>query len=155
MRLQLKDLYNAENQLLKALPKMAQAISSPDLKKAFLNHLQETENHVERLEAVCKSLGVKPRRHRSLAMTGLIAEEEEVLKEEMDPDVRDAALICVAQRIEHYEIAGYGCVRTFAERLEFQKEARILEQNLSEEVATDELLTQIAMGQVNAAAIGD
>ena len=114
---ELKDLYSAENQLLKALPKMAKAASSPVLRTAFEDHLEETRGQVERLESIFKKLDANPKGKKCKAMEGLIEEGNEVMTEEAEPAVRDAALIAAAQRVEHYEMAGYGCVRTYARLL--------------------------------------
>src|SRR6188472_2018838 len=112
---EIKDLYSAEKQLTKALPKMAKAATNEDLQQAFENHLQETEEHITRLEEIMGQFDIPTRGPKCKAMEGLIEEGKEVLEEDMEDDVRDAALICAAQRVEHYEIAGYGCARTFAE----------------------------------------
>src|SRR5689334_25432751 len=114
---ELKDLYNAENQLVKALPKMAKAATSIALKQGFEKHLKETKVHVERLETIFDDLGESPKGKKCKAMEGLVEEGAEVIDEDADDDVRDAALIAAAQRVEHYEIAGYGCVRTYAQLL--------------------------------------
>ena len=151
---ELKDLHSAEKQLTKALPKMAKAASSDELRQAFESHLQETEEHVNRLEEIMGEFDIPTRGPKCKAMEGLIEEGKEVLEEEMDDDVRDAALICAAQRVEHYEIAGYGCARTFAELLGHANAQEILQRTLDEEKATDEKLTQIAMQHVNAEAVG-
>ena len=151
---ELKDLHSAEKQLTKALPKMAKAASSDDLRAAFESHLQETEEHVNRLEEIMGEFDIPTRGPKCKAMEGLIEEGKEALEEEMDDDVRDAALICAAQRVEHYEIAGYGCARTFAELLGHANAQQILQRTLDEEKATDEKLTQIAMQHVNAEAVG-
>lgn len=148
---QLRDLYDAEKQLTKALPKMAGAAHSPALKAAFQQHLRETENQVTRLERVFQSTGQSAEAETCEAMQGLIAEGEEVVKATGDPDVKDAALIAAAQRVEHYEIAGYGCARTFAQRLGNQEAARLLQQTLDEEGATDKKLTQLAEQGINPA----
>lgn len=141
---ELKDLYSAENQLLKAIPKMAKAASSKSLKSGFERHLKQTEGHVKRLEQVFKKLGVSPNGKKCKAMEGLIAEGDEVISENAEPEVRDAALIAAAQRVEHYEMAGYGCVRTYAELLGDKQAATILQKTLNEEGATDEKLTALA-----------
>jgi ferritin-like metal-binding protein YciE len=151
---EIKDLHSAEKQLTKALPKMAKAASSEDLQRAFENHLQETEEHIMRLEKIMGQFDIPTRTPRCKAMEGLIEEGKEILEDDMDDDVRDAALISAAQRVEHYEIAGYGCARTFAELLGHSEAQGILQQTLDEEKATDEKLTQIAMQHVNAEAIG-
>ncbi|HVU11727.1 MAG TPA: ferritin-like domain-containing protein [Phototrophicaceae bacterium] len=146
---QLEDLYDAENQLTRALPKMAQAASSPDLKNAFNTHLTETKGHVQRLEQVFRTLGKKAERKTCKAMQGLIAEGDETIQENGDPEVKDAALIAAAQRVEHYEMAGYGSVRTFAQTLGLTDVANTLQQTLNEEGNADKKLTQIAEGHVN------
>ncbi|MBI1346641.1 DUF892 family protein [bacterium] len=151
--LQLKDLFSAETQLVKALPKMAKASHCPELRMAFESHLEETKQQVERLEQVSDLLSAKLRGHKCLAMEGLIKEGEETLHEDMNPEVRDAALICAAQRVEHYEMAGYGCARTFAELLGFTEVEELLTETLEEEGAADQKLTQIAMHGINTAAI--
>lgn len=154
---ELKDLYSAENQLLKALPKMAKKASSELLKDAFTSHLKETEGHVKRLDAVAKTLGItKLGGKKCHAMEGLIEEGKEVLEEDGDDAVLDAALIGAAQRVEHYEMAGYGTARAMAEALGEEKAASLLQQTLDEEAAADEKLTGIAVGGVleQAAAAG-
>jgi len=149
---ELKDLYSAENQLLKALPKMAKAASSEELSQAFEDHLEETEGQVERLEKIFKELGVSPKGKKCKAMEGLIEEGKEILEEDAEPSVRDAALIAAAQRVEQYELAGYGCVRTFARALGFEKAADLLLEPLDEEGAADHKLPDIAESVVNAEA---
>ena len=151
---ELKDLYNAEHQLLKALPKMAKAATATDLKRAFESHLKETKGQVERLEQVFASLEVSPRGKKCKAMEGLVEEGAELMKEDADPDVMDAGLIAAAQRVEHYEMAGYGCVRTYAQLLGETKAATLLQKTLDEEGAADKKLTQIAK-QINVDAEGD
>ncbi|NJN15501.1 MAG: ferritin-like domain-containing protein [Oscillochloris sp.] len=146
---QLQDLYSAETQLTKALPKMEQAASHPDLKEAFRRHTQQTEQHVQRLEQVFKMLGEKPGGHTCKAMEGLIKEGDEMRKTKGDPAAIDAGLIAAAQRVEHYEIAGYGCVRTYANQLGESQGASLLQQTLEEEGTTDKLLTQIAERVIN------
>jgi ferritin-like metal-binding protein YciE len=146
---QLRDLYNAENQLIKALPKMAKAASSDELKQAFEGHLEETRGHVERLEKVFELLGQKAKGKTCEAMKGLVKEGGEMIGEDAEDAVKDAGLICAAQRVEHYEIAGYGCVRTFARQLGHEEAARLLEETLNEEKGADEKLTAIAEGIVN------
>jgi len=146
---QLEDLYDAEQRLVKALPKMATAAHSSELKSAFQQHLHETETHVSRLEQVFKSLGKSARAKTCEAMKGLITEGDEVISASGNPDVKDAALIAAAQRVEHYEMAGYGSVRTFAQRLGKQNVAQILQQTLDEEGATDKKLTSLAERSVN------
>lgn len=142
---ELQDLHDAENQLLKALPLMAQAAKSPQLKKAFEMHLRETQEQIRRLEQVFKSLDESPQGKTCKGMQGLIAEAKEELGEDADPAVMDAALIVAAQKVEHYEIAGYGSVCTFARVLEYHDAARLLKQTIAEEEATDKKLTELAM----------
>ncbi|MGH7192112.1 MAG: ferritin-like domain-containing protein, partial [Candidatus Saccharimonadales bacterium] len=124
---ELKDLYSAEKQLLKALPKMAKAASSSKLRKGFEDHLRQTEGHVERLENIFEQLGVKPRGPKCEAMEGLIAEGKRMMNEDAEPAVMDAALIASAQRVEHYEMAGYGTVRSFARMLGHDQAERLLQ----------------------------
>lgn len=124
---ELKDLYSAEKQLVKALPKMAKAANDPELQQAFRTHLKETTQHVERLEQICRELGVSPRGKKCVGMEGLIEEGSELIKEDPDPDVLDAGLISAAQHVEHYEMAGYGTVRTYARTLGFESQAEILQ----------------------------
>lgn len=150
---ELKDLYSAEKQLVKALPKMAKAASSPKLRKGFEDHLRQTEDHVERLENIFEQLGVKPRGPKCEAMEGLIEEGKRVMKEDAEPAVMDAALIAAAQRVEHYEIAGYGTVRTFARMLGNNDAERLLQRTLEEESQTNEKLTKLAESEINAAAL--
>ena len=141
---ELKDLYSAETQLLKAIPKMAKAATSKALKAGFEKHLKQTEGHVERLEKVGKDLGVSLKGKKCKAMEGLVEEGAEVIEEDAEPEVKDAALIAAAQRVEHYEIAGYGCVRTYATLLGNAKAAKLLQQTLDEEGDTDKALTKLA-----------
>jgi ferritin-like metal-binding protein YciE len=141
---ELKDLYSAETQLLKAIPKMAKAATSKLLKAGFEKHLKQTEGHVERLEQVCEELDASPKGKKCKAMEGLIEEGSEVIEEDAEPEVKDAALIAAAQRVEHYEIAGYGCVRTYAQLLGHTKAAKLLQQTLDEEGDTDKALTKLA-----------
>jgi ferritin-like metal-binding protein YciE len=146
---ELKDLYNAENQLVKALPKMAKKASAPELKRAFQNHLEQTKVHVERLEKIFKGLGEKPSGKTCKAMKGLVEEGKEIIEEDGDDSVLDAALIGAAQKVEHYEIASYGTARTFASLLGEADAVTILQQTLDEEAATDKKLTALAEGLVN------
>ncbi len=141
---EIKDLYDAEHQLTKALPKMAKAATAPNLKSAFEAHLKQTEGHIKRLEQVFDGLGKKPTRKTCVAMKGLVEEGSEVIEEEMDPEVKDVALIGAAQRVEHYEIAGYGTVRTFAHLLGHQDLEALLQETLEEEATADEKLTGLA-----------
>jgi ferritin-like metal-binding protein YciE len=149
---ELRDLYNAETQLLDALPKMAEAASSNELKSAFNHHLEETRQHVYRLERIFQQIGEKSSGETCDAMKGLIKEGETLVKAEGDPDVRDAGIVGAAQRVEHYEIAGYGTVRSLARRLGESQMAEILQQTLNEEAEADKKLTSIAESQVNVAA---
>lgn len=143
--LELRDLYSAEKQLVAALPKMARAASSMELKEAFEKHLGQTEEHVSRLEQVFEALGLSARAKKCEAMAGLIDEGSQFIKDkESDQAVRDAALIGAAQKVEHYEIASYGTVRTWAQLLGEKSAAKLLQQTLDEEAATDETLTGIA-----------
>lgn len=146
---QIKDLYNAESQLVRALPKMAKAASTPELKKAFEQHFEVTRKQKERLEKVCKDAGIKPTGKKCLAMEGLIKEGQEVIGEKGDGAPKDAALIAAAQKIEHYEISGYGSARTFARQLGLIQAAKLLDQTLQEESRTDSELTVIAERNVN------
>jgi ferritin-like metal-binding protein YciE len=141
---ELKDLYSAETQLLKALPKMAKAASSKELRRGFEKHLKQTEGHVERIKKVCAELDVTPTGKTCKAMQGLIKEGQETIDEDAEPEVKDAALIAAAQRVEHYEIAGYGCVRTYAQLLKQKRAAQLLQQTLDEEGDTDKTLTKLA-----------
>jgi ferritin-like metal-binding protein YciE len=146
---QLRDLYNAENQLIKALPKMAKAASNEQLSQSFLDHLEETKGHAERLKDIFKRLGEKPTGKVCKAMEGLIEEGKEAMEEDADPEVMDASLIAAAQRVEHYEIAGYGTVRSFARLLGEKEAAKALQQTLDEEGACDKKLTKLAESTVN------
>ena len=138
---QLKDLYSAETQLINALPKMAAAAHAPSLKKGFQTHLVETKEHARRLERILKSLGEKPTGKTCKAMEGLVKEGNEMISENAAPAVKDAGLIAAAQRVEHYEIAGYGCVRTYATLIGLKDAAKVLQTTLNEEAATDKKLT--------------
>jgi ferritin-like metal-binding protein YciE len=150
---ELKDLWSAEKQLIKALPKMAKAASNPELSKAFLTHLRQTEQQVQRLEQIFEELGESPRGKKCVGMEGLIEEGEELVKEDPEPEVLDAGLIMKAQHVEHYEIAGYGTVRTYARLLGNENQAQLLQQTLDEEGETDKLLTQLAEGSINVEAV--
>jgi ferritin-like metal-binding protein YciE len=145
---ELKDLYNAENQLVKALPKMAKAATSEDLRAGFENHLKQTKEHVARLETIFQALGESPKGKKCKGMEGLVTEGSEMIEEGLDPEELDAGLISAAQRVEHYEIAGYGCVRTYAELLGEGEAVTLLEQTLGEEKETDEKLTELSQ-QIN------
>lgn len=146
---EIRDLYSAEKQLLKALPKMAKAASSEKLRAGFEEHLEATQGHVERLERIFAELEVSSRGPKCAAMEGLIEEGSDVIKEKMEPAIKDAALIAAAQKVEHYEIAGYGTVRTFAKLLGLRNAEKLLQKTLNEEAATDEKLTQLAESEIN------
>jgi len=141
---QLRDLYSAETQLTKALPEMAEAANEPVLKQGFETHLEETRGHVQRLEQIFQELGEKPTGKTCRAMEGLIKEGKETINEDATPEVKDAALIAAAQRVEHYEIAGYGVVRTYANLMGHGTAAGLLQSTLDEEAATDQKLTSVA-----------
>jgi ferritin-like metal-binding protein YciE len=143
---ELHDLHSAETQLVEALPKMAQAASHDELREAFEHHLQETRDHVNRLEDIYGELGISPSTEKCEAMEGLIAEGEELIKAEGDPTVKDAALIGAAQRVEHYEIAAYGTARELAKELGHEHAEELLDQTLDEESNADKLLNKIATG---------
>ena len=145
---ELKDLYSAENQLVKAIPEMAKASSSEDLRDGFMEHLGQTKEHVARLEKIFKALGENPKGKKCKGMEGLIREGAELIKEDPAPEELDAGLISAAQRVEHYEIAGYGCVSTYAKILGEDQALSLLRQTLEEEKETDEKLTQLA-GNIN------
>ena len=153
----LKDLYSAETQLLKALPKVAKGADNEQLKSALTMHLKETEGHVQRLEQIFKQLGEKPTGKKCKGMEGLIEENKEMLEEDAEPDVMDAGLIVGCQKVEHYEIAGYGSAVTFAKLLGNDQAARLLAQTLDEEERADKKLSEIAESSINveAAAGGD
>jgi len=150
---ELRDLYDAEKQLTKALPKMAKASQSEELRAAFQEHLTQTQGHVQRLEQVFESFGEKARGKKCVAMAGLVEEGNEVAKDTDESPVRDAGLIAAAQKVEHYEIASYGSARTHAELLGNDDAAQLLEQTLDEEKETDEKLTELAQS-INAEAEG-
>jgi ferritin-like metal-binding protein YciE len=153
---ELKDVYHAEKQLVQALPKLARAAGNAELRQAFTSHLEETEGHVQRLEQIFRDLGETPKGKRCKGMAGLVDEGREIMDQEGDGSVIDAALIASAQRVEHYEIAAYGCLRTYAQLLGNDAAATLLAQTLSEEEAADEKLSRIAESRVNtdAAAAG-
>lgn len=148
---ELRDIYDAETQLVKALPQLAEAAVLPELKNAFVQHLEETEHHIERLNHIFEELDEIPVGNPSKTMTGLIAEARDLLKEEKkaDPGVLEAALIGAAQKIEHFEIAAYGCARTYAQILGLHSTAEILQSTLDEEGRTNKLLNEIALQSVN------
>jgi ferritin-like metal-binding protein YciE len=141
---ELKDLYSAENQLVKALPKMAKAASSEDLRSGFEEHLEQTKEHVARLEKILKALGESPKGKHCNGMEGLIKEGSELIEEDPGPEELDAGLISAAQRVEHYEMAGYGCVSTYAKLLGDDHAASLLKQTLEEERETDKKLSQLS-----------
>jgi len=145
---ELKDLYSAEKQLVKALQKMAKAAKDKELQQAFRNHLKETEQHVARIEQICQALGVSPRGKKCVGMEGLIEEGNEMINE-ANPEALDAGLISKAQHVEHYEMAGYGTVRTYALQLGYDDQAQLLQQTLNEEGKADHLLTELAEAGIN------
>lgn len=146
---ELQDIYHAEGQVLKALPKMAKAASHPDLKSAFEEHRLQTQGQAERLEQVFKLLGVPVKSHKCDGMAGLLEEGKKLMEQDAEPSVRDAALIASAQKVEHYEIASYGCVCTYAEMLGYDQVHELLGQNLDEEETTDQRLTELAESVIN------
>lgn len=152
---ELRDLYSAETQLVKAMPKMAKGASSPELKDAFEQHLEQTKGHVERLEQLFEQLGESPKGKTCQAMKGLIEEGSEILKEEGEESVLDAGIIVAAQKVEHYEIASYGSVRTFANLLGKHEEAKVLQSTLDEEAETNQILNQLAESIVNPEALSE
>jgi ferritin-like metal-binding protein YciE len=147
--LELSDLYSAEKQIVKALPKMIEKTESPELRQALEDHLEETKGHVERLEEVFEMHGESPKRQKCKGMEGVLAEGDEMVGLDAAPAVRDAAIISAGQRVEHYEMAGYGTVRTYAEQLGYGRAAAVLQMTLDEERAADEKLTDIAKLRVN------
>lgn len=150
---ELKDIYSAEKQLTKALPKMVKACTNDELRTAFEEHLEVTESQLERVEKILEQLGVNTRGAKCKAMEGLIEEAKEILEEDMEAEILDAALICAAQRVEHYEIAAYGCARTFAQQLGHDDIAEVLQTILDEEGDADKRLTDIAESRVNVQAM--
>jgi ferritin-like metal-binding protein YciE len=151
---ELKDLYDAEHQIVRALPKLAEAACNPELAAAFEEHLAQTQEHINRLETVFEEIGEPPAREPCAGMKGLMEEGNKVLDEEADPVVKDAAIIAAAQRVEHYEMAVYGTLRTWARILGYEDSARLLEETLDEEEGTDSALTGIAQ-QINPEAAGN
>jgi ferritin-like metal-binding protein YciE len=149
----LKDTYDAEHQITKALPKIAKSVSNPQLKKAFEDHLKQTENHITRLEQVFETIDRKATRKTCKGMKGLLEEGDELLKEDADPEVLDAGLIAAAQKVEHYEMSAYGTARSYAQLLGNTEAANLLQQTLDEEKAADEKLTTIAERAVNVQAM--
>jgi ferritin-like metal-binding protein YciE len=152
---ELKDLYSAEKQIIQALPRMAKKASNPQLRAAFEEHLEVTKKQVERLDQIFERLERSPRGKKCKGMEGLIEEGKEMMQEDMDPEVLDAALISAAQKVEHYEIAGYGTVRTYAQLLGEEEDARLLQLTLDEEGETDKKLTQLAESSVNVEALAE
>ncbi len=152
---ELRDIYDAEKQLIKALPKMAEAAGSEELRTGFEEHLEQTKGHAQRLEQIFSALGEKPTGKKCKGMQGLVSEGSEVIDEDFEEEVKDAALISAAQRVEHYEIAAYGTVRTYATILEEQTAVQLLEKTLEEEKETDQKLTELAEGINAQAAEGD
>jgi ferritin-like metal-binding protein YciE len=150
---QLRDVYSAERQLTKALPKMAKAATSPNLRNAFQTHLEQTKEHVARVERVFEELGEKPGRKTCEAMEGLVEEGSELIEEGAAPEVLDAGLIAAAQRVEHYEIAAYGTLRSYARLLGHKNAAKVFDTTLKEEEKTDQLLTNLADGEINSKAV--
>lgn len=145
----LKDLYSAEKQLVKALPKLVKNAQSPDLQKAFQDHLKQTAGHVERIERIFTELGGTPRGKKCVGMEGLVEEGNELMQEDVEPEVLDAGLIAAAQKVEHYEIASYGTARAWAQRLGYDKAAGLLQETLEEESMANEKLTRIAESHIN------
>lgn len=141
---ELRDLYSAETQIIKSLPKMAEAANSPELKSAFQQHLEQTRQHVNRLDTIFQRFGMEPKGKVCKGMRGLLEEADEFLHEDVDREVMDAGLISMAQRVEHYEIAGYGSVRTYAQELGENWASDLLQQTLDEEGQADKKLTQLA-----------
>ena len=146
---EIKDLYSAENQILKAMPRMIKSASHPQLKRGFTKHEAQTRQQVKRLERICKELDEKPTGKKCVGMEGLIQEAKDLIAEKPEPNVLDAGLISAAQHVEHYEMAGYGTARTWARLLGYDRQADLLQQTLDEEQATDLLLTEIATSQIN------
>jgi ferritin-like metal-binding protein YciE len=146
---ELRDLYSAEKQLVAALPKMARKAKSTQLRQSFTQHLEQTRDHVDRLDRIFRKLGVSSRGPKCQGMEGLIEEGKDLIEDEPEPEVLDAGLIAAAQKVEHYEIAGYGTVRTYAQLLGDDESARLLQQTLDEEGETDKKLTRLAVSSVN------
>lgn len=149
----LRDLYSAETQITKALPKMAKAANSENLKNGFTEHLAQTNGQIDRLKKIFEGLGEKPTGHHCVAMEGLLEEGSELIETVKEPEVLDAGLIGAAQKVEHYEMAGYGTARNFARLLGFEDHAELLQETLDEEGETDQKLTDLADGMINQAAV--
>jgi ferritin-like metal-binding protein YciE len=150
---ELRDLYSAEKQILRAMPKMTKAVTSDTLREALELHADETRGQVERLDSIFKKLNVTPGGHKCEAMAGILSEAEDILSADADPDVLDAAIVAQAQRVEHYEIAGYGCARTYARLLGRDDEVTLLQETLDEEGNTDKKLTDLAERHINERAL--
>jgi len=146
---ELRDIYNAEQQILKALPKMMKAASDRELQRAFSTHEKQTQQQVKRLDRIFRELGETPRGKKCKGMEGLLEEGSDLIKERPDPDVLDAGLIAAAQRVEHYEIAAYGTARAYAQQLGHPEQASLLQETLDEEGQTDKLLTALAESSIN------
>jgi ferritin-like metal-binding protein YciE len=151
---ELRDLLSAEQQIIKALPKMAKAASSDELRNAFEEHLEQTQQHVERLEHVFEHLGLKAKAKKCVAVEGIIIEGKDLMNKDLEPSIMDAGLIGGAQKVEHYEMAGYGTVRTWAQLMGYQEAADLLQQTLNEEKETDRKLTELAEHAINLEAVG-
>ena len=151
---QLADIYDAEKRLVKALPKMAQKASTPELRSAFEDHVQKTRHHVERLEEIFQELGRDATAKKCKAMMGLISEGKDILDKDIDPKIRDAGIVAAAQKVEHYEIAAYGTLRTLAETRGDRRAAQLLQETLNEEKEADHKLTQVAEASINMQAAG-
>ncbi len=153
---EIKELYSAESQLIKALPRMAKAAGNEELKNTFMRHLDETKRHTQRIEEIMTKLDESPRGRKCKAMEGLIEEGREVIESNTSPAIKDLALIAAAQKVEHYEIAGYGCARTLADLIGESELADTLQETLDEEGTTDKLLTEAAMGiNIEASTVAD
>jgi ferritin-like metal-binding protein YciE len=150
---ELKDIYHGEKQLVRALPRMAKAAQSPDLQAAFTKHLRETEGHVRRLEQIFERLGERAVGKRCKGIEGIVEEGKDIMEEDGQEAVLDAALIAAAQRVEHYEIASYGCLITYAGLLGDRNVEKLLKETLGEEEATDKALTALGEGGINQAAV--
>lgn len=149
---ELKDVYDAENQIVKALPKLAKATSTPELRKAFEDHLEQTKGHVRRLEQIFEGLGEQAKAKKCDGLRGILSEGEDVISDGQEGPVRDAGLIAGAQRVEHYEIAAYGTVKNWAQQMNRTEDVRLLQQTLDEEKGADVRLTGLAEGGINAGA---
>jgi ferritin-like metal-binding protein YciE len=149
---ELRDIYNGEKQIVRALPKMAKAAESAELQQAFTKHLKETEAQVQRLERIFQELGESVRGKQCKGLQGILEEGKEILEKDSDEAVLDAALIAAAQKVEHYEMASYGCLRTYAQLLGYTEAVRLLEQTLAEEGAADKKLTELGESGINEAA---